>query len=114
MSEIKKDIKSYEICKNYKDGFLLLKSENTMMSGNKITIHKHIFHIVNETEDSYEVVQGPIIKISKSDLILDEVEATYKTILYRLQEGLGISKSHQNKYPELIEKVKIEYPQYFI
>lgn len=97
---------------DYDSVHVLLKAENNMING-KITLHNHKANIVKETEDYYEVTQGPIYRIPKSDVITEEEEAEFIVLKFRLENGLGIS-SKQRHDSKLMERAKKEIPQYFI
>ncbi len=96
----------------YPNIHILLKAENNMVAG-KITLHNHSANIVNETEDYYEVTQAPIYRIPKEDAILDDEEANFTVLKFRLENDMGVSSKHRQDQ-ELMTRAQKEMPQYFI
>ena len=79
------------------------------------SVHRHKLYIVEESEEYYKVSQSPIYKVSKKRVIKDDSESAYELIKARIEKGITkISKSFKNKYPDVIKKIKEEFPQYFI
>ena len=70
--------------------------------------------IIEEHENHYIAAQGPIYKIPKEEIIFGEKESAYEVLKLKIQNNIPISKSFKSKYPDLMEKISEEYPQYFI
>jgi hypothetical protein len=89
----------------------LVQKVKSYFEENTIACHKKV--VVGEDEDYYYITSESPKKILKSDVIDNEYNAFYKTMLYKIRNNIKLSRK-QLQRQDVIDKIKKDCPQYFI
>ena len=89
----------------------LVQEVKSYLEENTIACHKKV--VVHEDEDYYYITSENPKKILKSDVIDNEYDALYKTMLHKIKNNIKLSRK-QLQRQDIIDKIKKDYPQYFI
>ena len=95
----------------FKNTWIITKVNSLYEDSKSFTTHRKT--IVGEDDDFYYVTSETPKKIPKSKCIHDESEAIYTAMKDRLFAGIKFTNKQAKKY-DIINKLKKDYPQYFI